>query len=103
MVAQPFEGKIQRSSVKSRHFKTGAAFVEYNIRHSFDWLAVVLLPGGYQTGRRMLLIPRGLADNKAQRNSLTTASADQRYWRIDQVPILFPSYEWNFGLIERPG
>src|SRR5712671_5213731 len=35
----------QRISVKSRIFKAGPAYVSYMEHNSFDWLAIVLLPG----------------------------------------------------------
>jgi len=51
IIAQPLNGLPQRISVKSRTFKRGAVFVTYNINDVFDWLAVVLLPGGDQKER----------------------------------------------------
>jgi hypothetical protein len=98
VIAQPPGKEPQRISVKSRTFKKGAAFVEYNETDSFEWLAIVLLPGGSQTRRRMFVIPRGLADLKARRDKPTSKTAKLRYWRIDEVPTLFAAFEGNFSL-----
>lgn len=43
VIAQPADRPAQRISVKSRTWKRGAAFVEYNYYDQFDWLAIVLL------------------------------------------------------------
>lgn len=98
VVAQPpgLE-KPLRISVKSRTFKNGAAYVEYLGTDAFDWLAIVLLncPG---RPRRIFLIPRALADEKARKNNPATKTANQRYWPINQIEHLFPEFEDNFSL-----
>ena len=98
VIAQPFDRGPQRISVKSRTFKRGAAYVEYNTGDQFDWLAIVLLPGNGASKRRVYLIPRPLADQKARRNAPTTKYADQRYWSLQEVPKLFAAFEANFVL-----
>jgi hypothetical protein len=99
VIAQPLGTEPQRISVKSRTFKGGGlSFVEYLETDTFDWLAVVLLPGGAETQRRLFVIPRKLADETARRNKPTSKTAKVRYWRIDQVPELFAAYEGNFTL-----
>jgi hypothetical protein len=99
VIAQPLDREPQRISVKSRTFRGGGdAFVDYLETDTFDWLAVVLLPGGSETRRRLFVIPRKLADETARRNKPTTKTANSRYWRIDQVPELFAAYEGNFTL-----
>ncbi len=98
VVAQPFGKDPQRISVKSRTFRRGAAFVDYNIVDAFDWLAIVLLPGDGHAERRIFIIPRQLADSTARRNKPTTKSAQQRYWRIDEVPQKFANFQSNFVL-----
>ena len=84
--------------MKSRTFKRGAAFVEYNVTESFDWLAIVILPSGTDNRRRLFVIPRAVADAKARRNKPSTKSANYRYWRIDEVEKIFAPFEQNFSL-----
>ena len=70
VIAQPIDREPQRISVKSRTFKSGGgAYVSYQQRDSFDWLAIVLLPGREQRHRQVFLIPRHIADLKARRDS----------------------------------
>jgi len=98
VIAQPLAGEPQRISVKSRTFKRGPAYVEYNKNDTFDWLAVVLLAGDGEPIRRIFLIPRTLADKKARKNKPTTKHANQRYWSLQEFPKLFAAFESNFTL-----
>jgi len=98
VIAQPFDGEPLRISVKSRTFRRGSAFVEYNIEDKFDWLAIVLLPGDGELKRRVYLIPRQFADRIARKNKPTTKHASQRYWSIQEIPKLFTDFEANFIL-----
>jgi hypothetical protein len=99
VIAQPIGQDPQRISVKSRTFKPGGGkFVTYLDTDSFDWLAIVLLPGGDQQKRRIFLIPRHLADAKARRDKPTSKTAKERYWRIDEVAKIFADFEGNFSL-----
>lgn len=105
VIAQPPGRELQRVSVKSRTFKRGASFLEYNSRDEFEWLAMVLLPSESEQrnllpaiGRKVFIIPRALADEKARQNGPDTKSARQRYWRLDEIPTLFAAFESNFGL-----
>lgn len=99
VVAHPLGRTQQAISVKSRTFKRGGAtFVEYRAQDSFDWLAIVLLPGGGEPRRRIFIIPRSLADETARRDSPTAKTADLRYWRQDQIPDRFAAFENNFAL-----
>ena len=98
VIAQPSRADIQRISVKSRTFKRGAAFVEYNCNDTFDWLAIVLLPGDQELNRRIFIIPRELADRTAINNRPETKYPDQRYWSIQAIPIKFKLFENNFKL-----
>jgi hypothetical protein len=100
VIAQPFGREAQRISVKSRTFKRGAAYLEYNEPDAFDWLAVVLLPGNGEAARQIFLIPRLFADSKARKNAPTTKYAHQRYWRVDEIPTIFGRYKSNFTLNE---
>ena len=84
--------------MKSRTFKRGPAYVEYLESDSFDWLAIVLLPGDTETQRRFFLIPRKLADERARRDKPTAKTAKVRYWRVDEVPTKFEKFEGNFSL-----
>ncbi len=98
VIAQPFDRRVQRISVKSRTFKKGAAFVEYNTNDEFDWLAIVLLPSSQSPHRQFFIIPRKTADEFARRNNPNTKFADQRYWRIDELGTKFARFENNFLL-----
>jgi hypothetical protein len=100
VIAQPLDREAQRISVKSRTFKRGPAYLEYNAPDMFDWLAVVLLPGNGETERQIFLIPRQFADDNARRNGPTTKSAHQRYWRVDEIPTIFAKFRGNFTLRE---
>ena len=105
VVAQPPDVSIppQRISVKARTFKRGGdTFVVYSNRDVFDWLAIVLLPGDNLAERRFFLIPRTHADEVARRDSEESRTADQRYWRQDQVPTLCARFERNFRLLTDP-
>jgi hypothetical protein len=102
VIAQPLGREPQRISVKSRTFKPGPAYVSYNETDIFDWLAIVLLPGNTETRRRLFLIPRTLADAKARRDKPTSKTANERYWRIDEVSKIFAEFENNFTLQEIP-
>jgi hypothetical protein len=100
VIAQRREGtEPLRISVKSRTFKKGSAFVDYWETDTFDWLAIVILPAGAEHKRRLFLIPRTLADAKARRDSPTAKTAEQRYWRIDEVAERFSRFENNFKLL----
>ncbi len=99
VIAQPRDRGPQRISVKCRTFKRGGdRFVEYSQSDSFDWLAIVLLPGDTETRRRYFLIPRPAADEWARRDKPTAKTAKLRYWPIDEVPRVFAAFENNFSL-----
>jgi hypothetical protein len=99
VIAQPPNGEQQAISVKSRTFKRGGGtYVEYRAQDVFQWLAIVLLPGGDEPRRRIFIIPRSLADDTARRDSPTAKTADLRYWRQDFIPERFAAYENNFTL-----
>ena len=98
VIAQPLDREAQRISVKSRTFKHGPAYLEYNAPDMFDWLAIVLLPGAEVTERQIFLIPRDHADTNARRNGPTTKFAHQRYWRVDEIPRVFSRFRSNFKL-----
>jgi hypothetical protein len=100
VIAQPKDGRPpQRISVKSRTFKLGGStYVVYNSTDDFDWLAIVLLPGADVKTRRIFVVPRALADDKARRDKPTSKTAHERYWRQDEIPKQFAAYENNFCL-----
>jgi hypothetical protein len=99
VIAQPIDRPLQRISVKSRTFKRGSNFVDYWSPDQFDWLAIVLLPAGELLERQIFLVPRALADGLARRDRPQSKSADQRYWRIDEVARVFARYRGNFRLL----
>ena len=98
VIAQPMGQAAQRISVKSRTFKRGAAFVEYNDFDQFDWLAIVLLSAESQSDRAIYLIARTDADQFARRDKPASKTASLRYFRIDEVERLFTSCRDNFAL-----
>jgi hypothetical protein len=99
VVADPPGGQMQRISVKARTFKVGGSdFVGYDVNDIFDWLAIVILPGGIEPKRRFFLIPRRVADEKVKQDSPTSKTANERYCRIDKVSELFAGFENNFLL-----
>jgi hypothetical protein len=99
VIAQPPDASEPlRISVKSRTFKTGQAFVSYQITDKFNWLAVVLLKCDTEPRRRIFLIPRAVADDKARKNKPTATNPNERYWRIDEIAESFPQFEDNFCL-----
>jgi hypothetical protein len=100
VIAQQRDGtEPLRISVKSRTFKKGSAFVVYLATDTFDWLAIVILPVAMEGPRRIFLIPRNVADAEARRDSPTAKTAQQRYWRIDEVASRFSRFENNFSLL----
>lgn len=100
VIAQPEGAPAQQISVKSRTYKRGSAYVEYNAYDRFDWLAIVLLPGEGSDCRQFYIVPRSVADQFARQDKPTSKTAHQRYFRIDEVARLFPTYKGNFGLAE---
>jgi hypothetical protein len=100
VIAQPLGRPAQRISVKSRTFKTGPAYVEYNDLDRFDWLAIVLVNGTDCSDRAIYLIPRAACDRNARRDKATSRTAHLRYYRIDEVDRLFSGYRGNYSLSE---
>ena len=98
VIAQPIDRAAQRISVKSRTYKKGPAYVEYNETDLFDWLAVVLLMPEASDNRMIYLVPRVEADLVARRDKPTSKTAKSRYFRIDEVDRLFSIYRSNFSL-----
>jgi hypothetical protein len=98
VIAQPLDREPQRISVKARTFKRGAAFVDYVATDVFDWLAICILDADAPSSRKLYVIPRSLADAKARRDKETSKTALLRYWRIDEVEVLFGTYRDNFVL-----
>lgn len=87
-----------RISVKSRTYKSGAAYVSYYSSDVFDWLAIVILPSAQEEKRRFFLIPRNIADKCARQDSPTAKTASERYFSISEVPTVFAAFENNFNL-----
>ena len=103
VIAQPVGRPAQRISVKSRTFKPGPAYVEYNDYDQFDWLAIVLIAPGDCINRSLYVVPRTEADRCARKDKPTSKTARLRYFRIDQIDELFASYRNNFGLLSSAG
>lgn len=100
VIAQPKDGGAPlRVSVKSRTFKLGSGtFVSYDATDQFDWLAIVLLPGADQPARRIFVVPRKIADERARHDKPTSQTADERYWRQDEISKVLAEFDNNFGL-----
>lgn len=98
VIAQPLGRPAQRISVKSRTFKTGSAYVEYNDFDQFDWLAIVVLYGLECDDRAFYLIPRVECDRRARQDKPASKTAHLRYFRIDEVDRLFLAFRGNFAL-----
>ena len=101
VIAQPIGLPAQRISVKSRTFKYGPAYVEYNEIDQFDWLAIVLLNGQNCTDRTIYLVPRNHCEARARSDKPTSKTAHLRYFRIDEVETLFSAFRDNFALAMR--
>jgi len=99
VIAQPLDRPLQRISVKSRTFKRGSAYLEYRYPDGFDWLAIVLLPAGELLERQIFIVPRALADGLARRDKPEAKTAEQRYWRVDEIARVFVRYRNNFRLL----
>jgi len=100
VVAQPFARAAQRISVKSRTFKRGPAYVEYNENDQFDWLAIVLIAADDCTDRAIYVVPRHVTDSHARQDKPTSKTAQLRYFRIDEVEQIFSKFRDNFTLSE---
>lgn len=103
VIAQPRAGPPQRISVKSRTFKLGSGnYVSYQEHDQFDWLALVVLQAATGGSRKIYLIPRSVAEQRARRDSETSKTAGERYFRIDEIDRLFGSHRDNFALNASP-
>ncbi len=100
VIAQPLGAAAQRISVKSRTYKRGAAYVDYKADDMFDWLAIVILSGEGGALRQVYMVPKVLADHHARRDKPTSRTANDRYFRIDEVERLFSAFSSNFTLVE---
>ncbi len=98
VIAQPVGLPAQRISVKSRTYKAGAVYVDYNAFDQFDWLAIVLLNDAECEGRSIYVVPRGHADRLARQDKPSSKTAALRYFRVDEVDRLFATYRSNFAL-----
>jgi hypothetical protein len=98
IVAQPKDRLPQRITVKARTFGRKGAFVGWRNDEEFDWLSIVLLPGGDLEERRFFFIPSVVAWKRAHR-------ADHRNGRGIRIANLLKHltlYEDNFALSARP-
>ena len=100
VIAQPLGAPAQRISVKSRTFKRGAAYVDYKAGDMFDWLAIVIISGEGGALRQVYMVPKATADHHARRDKPTSRTANDRYFRIDEVERLFSAFSSNFTLGE---
>jgi hypothetical protein len=103
VIAQRTDGSEPlRISVKSRTFKSVAnAFVTYNTKDKFDWLAVVLLYPDCEPPRRFYLLPREVADAIAKTDG-PTAKTSEKYWPMSKVESALKPWENNFALKNQP-
>jgi hypothetical protein len=93
---------LHRISVKSGTYKPGSgAYIQYDSRNDFDWLALVLLPGIGEARRRIFIIPRKVAETSDwTRLDQSPNTAHLRYWRFDEVARAFGKYENNWRLAQ---
>ena len=98
VIAQPVRLPAQRISVKSRTYKTGPAYVNYNSYDQIDWLAIVILGEADRDPRSIYVVPRTKADSLARQDKPASKTAALRYFRIDEVERLFETYRSNFSL-----
>jgi hypothetical protein len=61
VVAQHPDRGLQRVSVKARTFARSGNFVAFDNDDRFEWLAIVILPGGDSQRRRTFIVPRDVA------------------------------------------
>jgi hypothetical protein len=76
----------------------GGTFVVYDAKDQFDWLAIVLLPGEDQAGRRIFSVPRTVADARVKQDKPTSKTKTERYWRQDKGADVPSEFEDNFCL-----
>jgi hypothetical protein len=87
----------QRISVKARTFKAGeGAWLDYYANCEFDWLAIVLLPGPGQLGRRFFIAPKTVTDERLHHPK--GKDPKDKYCRLDKVAKVFSEFENNFQL-----
>lgn len=100
VIAQPAGRLPQRVSVKSRTFKKGRdAYVEYNANDtSFDWLAIVVLPGEEQEKRRIFVVPKDFADSHFYHYPAGAKFENFRSVQIDRLDLVLKDFENNFIL-----
>jgi hypothetical protein len=103
VIAQPTDGRpLQRISVKSRMFKRGSAFADYDVTDEFHWLAIVLIfPRADQSlrvQRRIFIVPKHIADQRARKYSPTSKVAHVREFRVDEVEKILGEFEHNYRL-----
>jgi hypothetical protein len=100
VIAQPRDTAPIRISVKSRTFKHGRdAYVEYNVNdRSFDWMAIVLLPGEDQTNRRFFIFPKAISDVRFRRYGPETKNHNITSVQVDEIARVLPEFENNFRL-----
>jgi hypothetical protein len=101
VVAQPTNDIMQRVSVKARTFKTGQNFVTYDRNDIFDWLAIVILPGGSAHSRTYYVIPRETCDERFRGYS-GERTKDLRELRIDELEKRIGEFRDNFKLDAEP-
>ncbi|HWX16486.1 MAG TPA: hypothetical protein VNY07_07860 [Chthoniobacterales bacterium] len=113
IVAQPPGRELQKVSVKTRTFAKSGNFVGYNDDDEFDWLAIVILPSGELTQRRIFVIPHDVAKQRSyiaeQREGRGFFVHKLIGWPPSAIPDPAPSggcgladYEDNFSLSLEP-
>lgn len=98
LIAQPEGEKPQRISVKSRTFKRGPEYFGWNDADEFEWIALVILPGGEQDRRHVFVIPRRAAEDKGLRQRPTDKTPAGYGCQVDKVSEKYAAFENNFSL-----
>ncbi len=89
----------QRISVKSRTFKRGGdGSVEYHINDKFDWLAVVILPGGGKDERQIFIFPKTISNDRFHQPKLEAKYHNYKSCRLDKMEEILLEFKDNFVL-----
>ncbi|MFZ5705714.1 MAG: hypothetical protein ACOY5R_10650 [Pseudomonadota bacterium] len=95
VIARLHDGALVKISVKSRTYKSGSNWVDWHRDSEFDFLAAVILDG---SERSFYLIPRDVAEARANRPKESTGRPWERWHQIDRMDQLFADFKDNFTL-----
>jgi hypothetical protein len=113
IVAQHPSLGLQRISVKTRTFARSGNFVGYRNEDQFDWLGIVILPGGGCDRRRIFIVPYEIAHRRSYSAEYRSGRGFFVHrlvaWPTSPLPEIAPAggcgladYEDNFKLSPAP-